>query len=286
MRRVWFGVVLAGLVVASGPLVRVQVQEPPIPHEAGQSISPSFEGWYKNADGTYTMSFGYFNRNFKEEPDIPVGPNNRFTPGPEDRGQPTHFMPRRQFGTFGVVLPKDFANDKNNKLTWTVTAHGETIAIPGHLRPEWEIDALKESTSGNTPPVIKFSPSGPTGQGPLGVVASLNATTGAPATLVVYVTDDGVKKREAEAVRVPTTPLGVAWTKMRGVGNITFTPSNSPKIENGKATTTAVFTQPGEYWLRLHAWDDSGRYAGGFQCCWTNGIMKVNVAGTQTQQSR
>src|SRR5947199_3827623 len=112
MRRVWYGVVLIGLIVVFGRHVRVQVQEPPIPHETGQSVSPSFEGWYQNPDGTYTFSFGYFNRNYKEEPDIPIGPNNRFTPGPEDRGQPTHFMPRRQFRTFGVVVPREFANDK------------------------------------------------------------------------------------------------------------------------------------------------------------------------------
>jgi len=286
MQRVWFGVLLAGLVVAAGRQVRVQVQEPPIPHDTGQSVSPSFEGWYKNPDGTYTMSFGYFNRNFKEEPDIAIGPNNRFTPGPEDRGQPTHFLTRRQFGTFGVIVPKEVANDKSYKLTWSLTIHGETIAIPGHFRPEWEIDALKEATSGNTPPVIKFSPTGPSGRGPLGVTASMTASTGTPVTLVVYATDDGVKKREAVERPSKVPALGVAWTKFRGPGKITFSPTDSPVVENGKATTTAVFSQPGEYVLRLHAWDDSGRYAGGFQCCWTNGLMKVNVSGTQTQQGR
>ena len=286
MRRVWYGVVLIGLIVVFGRHVRVQVQEPPIPHNTGQSVSPSFEGWYQNPDGSYALSFGYFNRNYKEEPDVPIGPNNRFIPEPEDRGQPTHFMSRRQFGTFGVIVPKEFANDKNNKLTWSLTVHGETIAIPGHLRPEWQIDALKEATSGNTPPVIKFSPTGPSGQGPAGVRGSVQASVGTPTTLVVYATDDGIKKREQIEKPSGASPLGVAWTKFRGLGKITFSPSDTPKIENGKAMTTAVFSEAGDYVLRLHAWDDSGRYAGGFQCCWTNGFMKVSVTGMQTQQGR
>ena len=97
--------------------------------------------------------FGYFNRNHEEHLDIPVGPDNRFEPGPADRGQPTHFLSRRQTGVFAAVVPADFGNQW---LTWTLTAHGVTIAIPGHLRPEWEITALEEVTSRNTPPVLRF----------------------------------------------------------------------------------------------------------------------------------
>ena len=37
---------------------------------------PYFEGWEHNPDGTYSMVFGYLNRNYEEEIDIPVGPNN------------------------------------------------------------------------------------------------------------------------------------------------------------------------------------------------------------------
>ena len=46
--------------------------------------------------------FGYFNRNHQEHVDIAVGPDNRIEPGPADRGQPTHFLPRRQTGVFAV----------------------------------------------------------------------------------------------------------------------------------------------------------------------------------------
>ena len=134
------------LAAGSGATAQDVRLDAPIPHVRGQSVSPSFEGWYRNPDGTRSLVFGYFNRNYDEHLDIPVGPDNRFEPGPADRGQPTHFLPRRQTGMFAVVVPADF----EGRVTWSLTAYGETIAIPGHLRPEWEIDALQEVTSGNT----------------------------------------------------------------------------------------------------------------------------------------
>lgn len=252
------------------------LQNPPIPHNSGQGVTPSFEGWYRNPDGSFSLSFGYFNRNYREEPDIPPGPNNRLEPGPADRGQPTHFLTRRQTGVFTIGVPKDFGSQK---LTWTITANGETNSIPGHLRPEWEIDALKEVTSGNTPPVIKFDPAGKPGQGPGGVATTVNVTMPNPATLTVWATDDNVRKRENEGR--PGPALGLVWSKYRGRGRVTFG-EPSPRIDgSGKATTTATFGEPGEYTLRVLAWDASGTQgpvmAVGFQCCWTNGYVHVKV---------
>src|SRR6185503_5361971 len=48
---------------------------------SGQTATPAFEGWYRNADGTYSLSFGYFNRNTNEVLNIPVGPENFISPG-------------------------------------------------------------------------------------------------------------------------------------------------------------------------------------------------------------
>jgi hypothetical protein len=281
---VCFGMGLLFLILTAAHAPWLAAQETPIPHDSGQSISPSFEGWYRNSDGTYSLSFGYMNRNYAEEADVPVGANNKFSPGPDDRGQPTHFLPRRQVGIFAVVVPKDFADNKTNTLTWTLAVHGQTIAIPGHLRPEWEIDAMREATSGNTPPSIRFAPDGPVGQGPRGVSASMNVTLPAPATLQVWATDDGVSKSERAAPRSGVPPVSVAWSKFRGPGTVKFA-ADVLKVESGKATTTAMFSEPGEYVLRLHAWDESGRYAGGFQCCWTNGFMRVSASGS-TAKSR
>jgi hypothetical protein len=46
---------------------------------------------------------------------------------------------------------------------------------------------------------------------------------------------------------------------------------------SGTATTMATFSEPGEYTLYLVANDWSGPGGGGFQCCWTNALVKVSV---------
>src|SRR5689334_13163481 len=68
----------------------------------GQNVQPVFEGWQRNTDGTFSLFFGYLNRNYQEQPHVPIGPNNSFQPGPADRGQPTYFYPRRQQFVFSV----------------------------------------------------------------------------------------------------------------------------------------------------------------------------------------
>jgi len=87
-------------------------------YASGQSVSPSFEGWESNADGSFNLLFGYINRNWEEEPDLPVGSDNNFSPGLADRGQPTHFLPRRNRFVFKVRVPADFGEQE---LVWTVT---------------------------------------------------------------------------------------------------------------------------------------------------------------------
>ena len=248
----------------------------PIPHAIGQSVSASFEGWYPNPDGTRSLVFGYFNRNYDEHLDLPIGPDNRFEPGPADRGQPTYFHPRRQTGVFAVVVPADFGNQR---LTWSLTAYGQTIAIPGHVRLEWEITALEEITSGNTPPVLRFGgPDAAPGQGPLGVRSALTAAVSTPVEVTVWAADDGVRK--SWAAQRPAR-FGLVWSKYGGPGDVTFSNATPAVDETGKATTTATFSEPGEYVLRVLAWDDSGGQsaimAGGFFCCWTNGYVTVQV---------
>src|SRR3977135_4526916 len=77
-------------------------------HNAGQNITPAFEGWFKNPDGSFSILLGYYNRNLKEALAIPAGADNRIEPGQSDQGQPTHFLPGRQWGVFAVNVPKDF----------------------------------------------------------------------------------------------------------------------------------------------------------------------------------
>src|ERR1700675_3768504 len=113
----WFFAACAVFITVSA--TRAQVQ-----YARGQNVAPVFEGWERNADGTFNMVFGYLNRNYEEEVDIPIGPNNTIDPSGDDRGQPTHFYPRRQRFIFKVMVPKDW--DKNRKVAWTLTSHGRT----------------------------------------------------------------------------------------------------------------------------------------------------------------
>src|SRR5262245_57762822 len=76
-------------------------------HESGASITGAFEGWFKNADGSFNLLLGYYNRNTKQEVDIAIGPGNRIDPGGPDQGQPTHFLTGRQWGLFTVKVPAD-----------------------------------------------------------------------------------------------------------------------------------------------------------------------------------
>src|SRR5215510_8961131 len=100
--------------------------------DSGASVTGALEGWFKNTDGTYSLLVGYFNRNQKQTLDIPVGSDNHVDPGGPDQGQPTHFLPRRQWGVFTLVVPKDFGS---KRLTWTITANGQTTSIPLHIDP-------------------------------------------------------------------------------------------------------------------------------------------------------
>ena len=237
-------------------------------------MTGALEGWYPNPDGSLTILVGYFNRNQKEILDIPVGPNNRIEPGGPDQGQPTHFLPRRQWGVFTIVVPKDFGD---KKLTWTLVANGQTTVIPLNLNPLWVIDPFKH-VMGNTPPVVRLEEGGAAHQGPpSGIGASFNTSLHDPVTLTAWATDDmridpGPRPR-------PGPPVRVSWSQFRGPGAVTFLDS-TPSVEmtDGKATTTVTFSTPGEYTLRLQANDVSGDGGGGFQCCWTNAYVKVLVA--------
>lgn len=246
---------------------------------SGQTVTPAFEGWYKNPDGTYSISFGYYNRNSEEALEIPVGPDNFVSPGNQNQGQPTHFEPKRHWGVFAVKVPADFGD--KNKVIWTVKIRGETYAIPGSLHPNWEIDALQgEAGSGNTPPVLKFAANGPEGAGPGGVTSGpLTATVGQPLTINVWAKDDGKSVNSIARDGRANAPVTLTWFKHQGPGTVAFA-NATPKVQSPDiaASTTATFSAPGEYILRVRANDASGlATAGHAQCCWTNGFLKVVV---------
>jgi hypothetical protein len=274
----------AALVLLFAPAASAQNEiENNFKFRSGQDIQPVFEGWSRNADGTFSMHFGYLNRNWVQELSIPVGPNNTVDPGGPDRGQPTFFYPRTQRNLFTVVVPKDWGK---KELIWTITANGKTQKAYGWLQPEWEIDpAGGAATGGSTNPELKGNKP-PT----MAVDVPSSVAIGRAVALSASVVDDGIPKPAAPRkpaigqetppalqskvdapVNVPDIapsrgqanagggqqgPRGpfVTWMVWRGPANAEFG-SRNIQVKDGKAETTVTFSTPGEYVLRGRASD-------------------------------
>ena len=257
--RIFFSACFAISAVAF-PL-RAQVR-----YASGQNVVPVFEGWERNVDGSFTMVFGYMNRNYEEQVDVPVGANNFLEPGSQDQGQPAHFYARRQQFVFKVRVPKDWGR---KDLVWTLTSRGKTDKAYGTLLPIWELDAsvYQQNRGGpgelgepDDPPTIKVE------GGPSRTVAANQ-----PLTLDAYVVDDGrPSDRPSQSgsnarvdgplkqavVRLDRgTRLGVIWVVYRGDAKaVSFEPQKI-KVADGKASTTVRISQPGTYVLRAYADD-------------------------------
>jgi hypothetical protein len=162
----------------------------------GQNISPAYEGWEQASDGSKYFLFGYMNRNWEEEIDVPVGAENGFNVGGADQGQPTHFLPRRNRFVFRVKVPNGFS--EKDELIWTLTTHGKTEKAYATLRPDYIVDdvvkasetgALGAGTSspevrGNHPPSVHIQE-----------VKARTVKVGEALTVVGDVKDDGIPKR-------------------------------------------------------------------------------------------
>jgi hypothetical protein len=250
----------------------------------GLNIAPVYEGWEQNADGSFDLLFGYFNRNWNEWINVPVGTANDIQPGGPDQGQPTHFLPRRNQFVFRIRVPKDFGN---RELVWTLTSNGKTEKAYGSLKPDYVVNA--------TVMAANFGAGGQTGTMPdlVGNVApvlkvegerSRRVKVGEPVLLTAVASDDGKPRSRAMQAAtgvnrtVPNSAAGLrlVWLKYRGAGDVTFDPpqfsawedtregANSPwavgwrtpAIPAGnKWETRATFKTPGEYVLRCVAHD-------------------------------
>src|SRR5438128_4767596 len=232
-------------------------------HWSGQGVSPVYEGFDINPDGSFNMWFGYMNRNYEEEIDLPVGENNAFEPG-GDRGQPTHFVTRRHKDVFKVTVPKDFG-DKT--LVWKLNAHGQAQQVVATLKPVWQIDRLRTTRGGNSEKISSNLPPD--------VNVFVTNQTASTATLTVMAKDDGLPVRRGQPVG-----MTVLWAQYGGPGTVSFTDAQS-KLVDGRATTTATFSEPGDYILQSVVDDGSGESAGnfGYHCCWTNTQAKLTVKG-------
>jgi hypothetical protein len=273
MIRTAFGGLVILLFAAAG-LLSLQAQQPSfnfpgIQYPKGQDVSPTFDGWQKNPDGTISMWFGYYNRNTEEEIDLPVGPNNTLDLGGGDQGQPTHFYPGRRWWVFKVVVPKDWPMDK--RLSWTLINKGRTNVAKAWRQPEWEADDLLISADGASDrflmvlgrPIQEAIREENDKAPVIAPIQPQTVTLPATATLTATVTDDGIPKpREGDRtadgnVRGAVEGVRVRWILYRGPGRVRFEPEVSPAA-HGKpltAQTKVTFTTPGDYRFRAIASD-------------------------------
>jgi len=265
-----------GLVLSLALSPRADAQQ--MRYMTGQNVVPVFEGWERNPDGTSSMVFGYMNRNYEEEVDVPVGADNHFEPLDADQGQPSHFYPRRQQFMFKVRVPKDWGQ---KDLIWTLVSHGKTEKAFGTLAPVWEIDTSVYQQNRGGPGELHEEDVAPTIT--LTGAAQRTVTVGESLALEVRVTDDGHPTPRASrsgsgsvatAAATTVTPqrqnpltqaivrlepnvrLGVTWVVHRRSAPVAveFAPQRAA-VADGKATTTVKFSAPGTYTLRGYADD-------------------------------
>jgi hypothetical protein len=264
----------------------------------GQHVEPAYEGWRPNADGTFSFMFGYMNENWTEQPDVTIGESNSFSPGDADRGQPTHFLPRRNRFTFEVVVPSDWGE---RELVWTLNVNGIERKAYATLKDDYLVDNMVIASETGSLGAGTSSPESRANIAPTVTIQgddSRTALVGEEISFVAQVEDDGLPAARREStieaaalmrrmMRPPTritvgkvNGLFLSWNKYRGPGNVTFDPpmpkpwedtrtsANSPwgalwlppeAPEDGLHEITVTFDEPGTYILWGRA-DDGGLY--------------------------
>lgn len=274
----------AGLLVclSAVPLAAQQVPDYPLAplKPSGDLVAPFFDGWYHNLDGSFTLSFGFLNRNTDEDVYIPLGPDNHIEPAEFDGEQPTWFphysrggfVGRRERGAFAITVPAGF---EGRDVVWTISHAGHTYSIPGRVTSSSYELSLTPAAAGSLAPVLRFGESGQEVFGREGVSDQHKTVkAGQPLDLSIWVQDRGTREDDARV------PVNVTWVRHQGPGAVTFAPETQRvDMEGwGEATATATFAEPGEYILRARV-DNFTASDSRFdnQCCWSNGFVPVTV---------
>ena len=235
----------------------------------GQNVAPAYEGWEQASDGSKYFLFGYMNRNWEEEVDVPVGAENGFSAGGADQGQPTHFLPRRNRFVFRVKVPAGFS--EKDELIWTLTTHGKTEKAYASLRPDYVVDdvvkasetgALGAGTSspevrGNTPPTVHIQE-----------VKARSVKVAETLTMVSEVKDDGIPKRRLPSAATLARLQAAAATADPALVAALRNPAMSPpsRITVGKSlglhVSWFVYRQPAGAKVafdppQVKAWEDT-----------------------------
>ena len=299
------GVLLAGMCVLGSTPLDAQQWDEKIPgnagewnvrilRDAGQPVIPIFDGWVLEEDGTATLCLGYFNLNFDEALEIPLGPNNYIEPARYDGIQPTYFNPvplrardkQRNYCVLTFNVPEGDAE----RIVWHLGRDYKDYSVPAHSQAEhFRVHDVffptdRADRGGSMAPLVRFvEPAGPEGIGK-GIrggkrVGPVSATVGEPLSLTLAVRQPSPEDYpEVAPYTGEPKSFEVTWQKYSGppdiLGIVTFS-ENEFEVGPGEALaeTTAMFREPGEYVLLVQV------LGGGYdnQCCWTNGYVEVTV---------
>ncbi len=238
-------------------------------YNSGQTVAPAYEGWEVDLDGSRYFVFGYMNRNWEEELDVPVGPDNGFTPGPADQGQPTRFLPRRNRFVFRVPVPRTFG--ERDELVWTLTTQGKVEKAYASLRPDYVLDDVVKASETGALGAGTSSPEVRANKAPSVRIEGLRTRTvavGEPVQLHAVISDDGVPKRSVlveprtrtvNGTRITresqpprrttvgkTVGLHLSWFVYRGSGPVSFSPA---QIKPWEDTRTGANSPWAPWWV-------------------------------------
>lgn len=252
--------IVSAATMAAALIARTGVGAGQLTYSRGQNVVAAFDGWERHADGTFGLVFSYYNRNYGEMIDVPIGPENTIEPGGPDQGQPTHFLPARHKFVFSVTVPKDW--DPKKRLVWTLIVRGKTEKANAFLLPEWEINNQVRAQNGDSSHPVTVGNAADYNEAPVITPGpAQRITMPSTATLTAGVKDDGlpkprVRRQTAGAPTTPQSQLFVNWVMYRGpVGSTVKFGSESSPVVNGTASTTATFSRPGDYVIRAYADD-------------------------------
>lgn len=212
--------------------------------QRNQPIYPAYDGYVTNADGSYTIAFGYFSHN-AETVEVAPGADNTFGPTPGDRQQPIVFHPGHHRFQCVMVMPPGF----DGNLRWTLSFAGTTTGTSERmLQSNWNlvegaaelrrIDFAKapKGVCLNRAPSVRILG---LRAGARGAAPTLTTAIGERLPLFGSVEDEGLPRH---------VPLVVTWKQIEGPGVTMFENANA-------ARTRARFSVPGTYLLEISATD-------------------------------
>ncbi len=219
-------------------------------YSKGQSVSPAYEGWMPNEDGSFTLYFGYMNR------------RNPFL--------------------FTIRLPQDFGN---KELIWTLTTHGRTEKAYASLKSDYQIDkqvistevggdggSLRDELRYNIPPelVVEGEARRTVKAGePVPLVALAGDPDNLPARRDGKLQPRHPGERPVQEVEKASAPSAVPTTAETNAANLLYrppssiVPSSGPGLRlswivyRGKASAVRFSPEQMKTWTDTRAWANS-----------------------------